>query len=137
MATGYGQSCPVARALDVIGERWTLLVVRDLFLGYRRFREFQRQSPGIPARVLSDRLKKLETSGIVERVVYSEHPLRAEYRLTAKGESLRPVVQALFDWGMEHRLSEREQASVMHKLHGDERAVDTSLESAGLPRIAT
>ncbi|KKL75721.1 hypothetical protein LCGC14_2052110, partial [marine sediment metagenome] len=93
MPRPYNQVCPVARTLDMIGDRWTLLIVRDLFLGRTRFKDFLTSSPGLPPKVLSDRLKKLEEQRLVQRVVYSQHPLRAEYRLTDKGRSLEPVME--------------------------------------------
>lgn len=108
MARSYDQVCPIARTLDIIGERWTLLILRELGFGRSKFSEFAENLPGIPATVLSDRLKTLERHGIVERQVYSEHPLRAEYRLTAKGRSLEPVLGALVDWGIEHCLEPHE-----------------------------
>ncbi len=108
----YDQLCPVARTLDVIGERWSILIIRELIFGKTRFSEFQEQLPGIPVRILSDRLKKLEAFGVVERSVYSQHPLRAEYHLTEKGRSLSPVLKALLDWGMEHTLSPGQRAVV-------------------------
>jgi len=76
MMRKYEQSCPIARTLDVIGDRWTLLIVRDLMMGLTKFRDL-RDSGGIPPKVLSARLKMLMDEGIVERSVYSEHPLRA------------------------------------------------------------
>lgn len=102
MPRPYNQVCPVARTLDMIGDRWTLLIVRDLFLGRTRFKDFLTSSPGLPPKVLSDRLKKLEEQRLVQRVVYSQHPLRAEYRLTDKGRSLEPVMEAIARWGLEH-----------------------------------
>ena len=101
MAHSYRQrSCPVARTLDVIGERWTILVLRDLFLhGPRRFQDFQASLAGVAPNTLSARLKDLEAQGIVERLAYSEHPPRLEYHLTEKGQSLRPVLRALREWG--------------------------------------
>lgn len=98
----YNQDCPVARTLDVIGDRWTLLIIRDLFLGRSRFSEFLGSSPGMPPRLLSQRLKRLESYGLAERVVYSQYPLRAEYRLTEKGRSLFPVLYAMGSWGAAH-----------------------------------
>jgi DNA-binding HxlR family transcriptional regulator len=71
------------------------------------------QLPGIPSRTLSDRLQSLEEHGLVERQVYSEHPLRAEYRLTNEGESLRPVLGALAEWGMAHLLNAKERRIVL------------------------
>src|SRR5919206_136854 len=84
----YGQACPVARSLDLLGERWTLLIVRDLLRGRRRFQDLIESLPGIAPNVLSDRLKLLEECGIVSRRFYSEHPPRAEYVLTDKGGEL-------------------------------------------------
>jgi DNA-binding HxlR family transcriptional regulator len=100
--------CPVASSLDVVGDRWTLLVVRDLLRGHRRFSDLQRTVEGIPASVLSDRLKLLEREGAVTRRLYSDHPPRAEYLLTPKGHGLGVVVGALATWGeqyAEHDLS--------------------------------
>jgi len=98
----YNQDCPIARTLDIVGDRWTLLIVRDLFIGHTRFNEFLKSSPGIPPKILSGRLKKLQEHGIIERRVYSEHPLRAEYTLTETGRSLRPVLHTIGEWGFEH-----------------------------------
>lgn len=96
-----GQVCSIARALELVGERWTLLIVRDLFLGLRRFDEFL-DSLGIASNVLTDRLNRLVDEGIVERVRYSERPERFEYQLTAKGRELRLVLLALMQWGDRH-----------------------------------
>ena len=96
-----GQNCSVARALELVGERWTLLVVRDAFLGRRRFDEFQ-ESLGIARNILSDRLAKLVEHGIFERVRYQERPDRYEYRLTPKGRDLRLALAALMQWGDEY-----------------------------------
>jgi DNA-binding HxlR family transcriptional regulator len=101
MAKSYAQEgCPVARTLDVIGERWTALVLRDLFRhGPRRFQDLQASLAGVAPNTLSARLKDLETNGIVERRLYSEHPPRLEYQLTAQGKTLGPVMKALREWG--------------------------------------
>ena len=96
-----GQICSIARALEIVGERWTLLVIRDVFLGLHRFDQLQ-QSLGIARNVLTDRLKRLVEEGILERVAYSERPLRYEYRLTAKGRDLQIALVALRQWGDEH-----------------------------------
>jgi DNA-binding HxlR family transcriptional regulator len=93
-----GQSCSIARALEVVGERWTLLIVRDAFLGLRRFDEFQ-ESLGIARNVLTDRLNRLVDEGILEWVRYSERPERFEYRLTAKGRELDIALAGLRQWG--------------------------------------
>ena len=96
-----GQNCSVARTLELVGERWTLLIVRDAFLGRRRFEEFQ-ESLGIARNILTDRLAKLVDHGIFERVRYQERPERYEYRLTDKGRDLRVPLLALMQWGDRH-----------------------------------
>jgi DNA-binding HxlR family transcriptional regulator len=98
----YAQNCPIARTLDVIGDRWTLLIIRDLFLGYTRFGQFRRSTPRISPKLLSERLKRLEDEGIIERKLLDGRPPRAEYRLTPKGRSLFPVIFAMGTWGFEH-----------------------------------
>jgi DNA-binding HxlR family transcriptional regulator len=95
------QVCSIARALEQVGERWTLLIVRDLFLGVRRFDDLQ-QDLGIARNVLTARLEKLVAEGIAERRPYSEHPPRHEYRLTEKGLDLWPAIVALLQWGDRH-----------------------------------
>jgi DNA-binding HxlR family transcriptional regulator len=90
--------CSIARALDDVGEWWTLLIVRDVAYGVRRFAEIQGDL-GISANVLAERLESLVTEGIVEKRVYQQRPQRAEYRLTKKGTDLVPVLLALMQWG--------------------------------------
>jgi DNA-binding HxlR family transcriptional regulator len=102
MPKKYGQSCPVARSLEFLGERWTLLIVRDLLTGPRKFQDFSASLSGVTPAVLSHRLKVLEEHGIVSRQLYSQHPPRAEYALTDQGLELRPVVRALGIWGARH-----------------------------------
>jgi DNA-binding HxlR family transcriptional regulator len=96
-----GQNCSVARALEVVGERWTLLIIRDAFLGLRRFEQFQ-ESLGIARNVLTDRLNRLVDEGILERVRYSERLERYEYRLTQKGRDLNIGLVALRQWRDKH-----------------------------------
>jgi DNA-binding HxlR family transcriptional regulator len=100
-----GQKCSIARALEVVGERWTLLIVRDVFLGLRRFDELQ-ESLGVARNVLSDRLNRLVEEGILERVRYNERPERFEYRLTRKGRELNIALSGLRQWGDKY-LSEK------------------------------
>jgi DNA-binding HxlR family transcriptional regulator len=95
----YGQACPVAKSLELVGERWTLLIVRDLLRGPRRFQDLLESLTGIAPNVLSERLKLMEQHGLVERRFYSEHPPRAEYLLSGKGQDLGVVVSALASWG--------------------------------------
>jgi DNA-binding HxlR family transcriptional regulator len=104
MARSYEQTnCPVARTLDIIGERWSILILRDLFLkGPRRFQDFQESLTGVAPNTLSARLKGMEKQGLIARHLYSEHPPRLEYHLTKKGESLGPILKALRDWGQRH-----------------------------------
>jgi DNA-binding HxlR family transcriptional regulator len=103
MNSGYNLKCPVARALDIIGERWTILILRDLFReGPCRFQDFQRSLPGLSPNTLSARLKTLEEHGIIARQLYEEHPPRAEYLLTEKGRTLGPILKALLDWGRKY-----------------------------------
>jgi DNA-binding HxlR family transcriptional regulator len=113
MPKQYGQACPVARSVELLGERWTLLIVRDLLAGPRRFQDFLASLPGIAPNVLSARLHVLEANGVVARRFYSEHPPRAEYALTERGKELGVVVGALAVWGSRHL--HRESALV----HGD------------------
>jgi len=91
-------TCSVARTLSVIGDRWTLLILRDAFLGVRRFEDFQSAS-GVTRHVLVDRLRKLEHHKILRRIKYQEHPPRLEYRLTDKGTDLYAVVVSMTRWG--------------------------------------
>ena len=103
---GYeGQNCSIARTLEIVGERWTLLIIRDVFLGLRRFDQLQ-ESLGVARNVLAERLNRLVAEGILERVQYSERPLRFEYRLTKKGRELNVALTALRQWGDAH-LSEK------------------------------
>ena len=101
MAKTYNiEDCPVARTLDLIGERWTILLLRDLLLhGPRRFQDFQASLPGVAPNTLSARLKAMEDSGLVRRELYTERPPRLEYVLTDKGKSLGPIVKAMREWG--------------------------------------
>jgi DNA-binding HxlR family transcriptional regulator len=122
-----GQNCSIARALEVVGERWTLLIVRDVFLGRRRFDELQ-ASLGIARNVLTDRLGRLTDEGILERVRYSERPERYEYRLTAKGLDLNLALTALRQWGDTY-LSERPLMLLRRK--ADKKAVVAALVPKG------
>src|SRR6478672_1278211 len=100
-----GQNCSIARALEVVGERWTLLIIRDVFLGLHRFDQLQ-ESLGIARNVLTDRLNRLVDEGVLERVLYNERPEWYEYHLTKKGLDLNVALTALRQWGDEY-LSEK------------------------------
>jgi DNA-binding HxlR family transcriptional regulator len=95
------QICSIARTLEVIGDRWTMLVIRDAFAGVRRFEDFQRRL-GCARNVLSDRLTRLVDDGLLEKRRYQDRPERYEYRLTQKGIDLWPVVVSLMKWGDRH-----------------------------------
>jgi DNA-binding HxlR family transcriptional regulator len=99
--TGVPRSiCPVACSLDLIGDRWTLLLIRDLFAGKTRFGELLASPEHIPTNILADRLKRLEHANLISSAPYSAHPPRVEYRLTAAGRDLQPVVDAIATWGL-------------------------------------
>ena len=108
------QVCSVAGTLELVGERWTLLVIRDAFMGVRRFEDFQRRS-GVARNVLSARLNLLVEEGIFRREPYQEHPVRHEYRLTQKGRDLWPVMVALLQWGDRYIYPGRAPVLLTHK----------------------
>ncbi|MGA1343107.1 MAG: winged helix-turn-helix transcriptional regulator [Hyphomonas sp.] len=93
--------CPVARTLSVVGDRWTLLILRDCYLGKSKFEEFAEAS-GMTRHILADRLKRLVEEGVLERRLYSEAPKRYDYLLTEKGEELRPALRIMKDWGRKY-----------------------------------
>lgn len=94
--------CPVAGALDLVGDRWTLLLLRDLLTGKTRYGQFLASPEGISTNLLADRLQRMEAAGLITAIPYSEHPVRMDYRLTPAGRALRPVVDALATWGLDH-----------------------------------
>ena len=106
------QPCSLARTLSVVGDRWTLLVLRECFLGIRRFDEFEKRL-GVTRHVLAERLKKLVEAGVLDKVAYQQRPLREEYRLSDKGRDLYPAVLALVNWGDRH-MSGAEGAPIRH-----------------------
>jgi DNA-binding HxlR family transcriptional regulator len=122
-----GQNCSIARALEVVGERWTLLIVRDVFLGLRRFEQFQ-ENLGIARNVLTDRLNRLVEEGILERVRYSERPERYEYRLTRKGRDLNLALAGLRQWGDKYR---SEKPPVVLRRKADKKPVVAALIPKG------
>jgi DNA-binding HxlR family transcriptional regulator len=92
------QNCSAARTIAVIGDRWTLMLLRDLFLGIRRFDDFERRLR-ISRSIIAERLKRLVDEGVLRREEYQQNPVRHEYRLTDKGLALHPVVMAIVHWG--------------------------------------
>ena len=136
------QYCPMAATLEVIGERWTILIVRDIFLGVRRFDDLQR-SLGVARNILQTRLERLVEQGIVGKKAYQQHPVRYEYRLTTKGADLWPVLMALLQWGDRYAIDGERPVIVEHKGCGgelDDRrrcrrcGVDVSVTVAGAVR---
>jgi DNA-binding HxlR family transcriptional regulator len=109
-----GMHCSVAQCLEVVGEWWSLLVVRDALLGVRRFDEFQARL-GISRNILNQRLARLVESGVLTKVPYSEHPPRFEYRLTDKGRDLWPVITTLRQWGDKYAAPNGPPLQVIHK----------------------
>jgi DNA-binding HxlR family transcriptional regulator len=93
--------CPIACTLDLIGDRWTLLIIRDLFLGRSHYREFLESPEGIATNILSSRLKHLVDAGLVETRDSNQRKNARSYHLTAKGMSLKPVVESVVTWGLE------------------------------------
>ncbi|WP_144638828.1 winged helix-turn-helix transcriptional regulator [Bordetella genomosp. 13] len=110
--TSNDQPCPVARSVDVMGDRWSLLIVRDAFDGLRRFSEFQR-SLGVARNILADRLRGLVAAGILDMQEAADGSAYQAYVLTAKGESLFPVVVALRQWGERHLYARGERHSTL------------------------
>jgi DNA-binding HxlR family transcriptional regulator len=101
-ASARRSSCPVACSLDLLGDRWTLLVIRDLVGGKSRYGEFLESAEGIPTNVLAERLARLEDAGLIASTPYQQNPPRYAYSLTQKGEELKPVLGALASWGVRH-----------------------------------
>src|ERR1700746_2128819 len=102
--------CPVAVSLAIFGDRWTLLIVRDLFFGRTRFKDFVASPEGIPTNILTDRLERLIAHPVIEQVPAEDGTKRSAYRLTEKGKSLGPVLKAIRDWGLSWDKSTRAMA---------------------------
>ncbi len=126
------ERCSVAQTLEIVGDRWTWLVIRDAFLGITRFVEF-RTSLGIAPNVLADRLDRLVRKGIFERLLYCERPPRYEYRLTEKGQDLFVCLNALRQWGDRHLRSEPMRLLVRRS---DGASVVAALVPEGSPVLA-
>ena len=113
------QNCSIARSLELVGERWTILIVRDAFLGVARFDDFQ-ESLGVSRGILTDRLSRLVEAGILERRLYQERPERHEYRLTDKGRDLWPVTIGLLKWGDRYYAENGPPRVILHRGCGGE-----------------
>lgn len=110
--------CSIAQCLEIVGERWSLLIVRDVFLGATRFDEIQ-QRLGISRNILNQRLARLVEHGVVEKVPYSQHPPRFDYRLTAKGRDLWPIITAMRQWGDEYAAPDGPPLQLIHRNCGE------------------
>lgn len=95
--------CPVETILNLIGSKWKVLILRDLLGGTKRFGELRRSIGGVSQKVLTSQLREMEADGLLSRTVYAEVPPRVEYTLTDTGESLRPVLNAMSEWGMQYK----------------------------------
>ncbi|MEI6714149.1 MAG: helix-turn-helix domain-containing protein [Verrucomicrobiota bacterium] len=116
VASGARRSpCPVSCCLDLLGDKWSLLVVRDLILGRTRFKEFVASPEGIPTNILSERLERLGQAEIIRQIPAEDGTKRMAYQLTEKGEALRPVILAMRDWGL--RWQEGAEALLQPKSH--------------------
>jgi len=93
------KNCPVERTVNVIGGKWTLLILRDLFEGTKRFGEIRTSLTGVSPKTLTDKLRALESDGIIQRKIYPEVPPRVEYSLTTRGQSLKKIIDAMKEWG--------------------------------------
>ena len=126
------EACSVAQALEIVGERWTWLIIRDAFLGLTKFAEFK-ESLGIAPNVLSERLGRLVDEGIFERIQYSDRPVRSEYRLTDKGADLFVALNALRQWGDMYL---RPEPMRLLRRKTDRRAVVAALVPEGAPVLS-
>ena len=95
-------TCEVETTLDVIGGRWKVLIIRELIAGVKRFGELQRSVNGITQKMLTQQLREMEEDGIIHREVYAQIPPKVEYSLTSLGESLKPILYAMHEWGVKH-----------------------------------
>ncbi len=95
-------ACPVANALDIVGDKWSLLIIRDMRYGKRTYGELAESPEGIPTNILADRLRRLEEAGIIERAAYQDRPVRYAYTLSARGQDLGELLGALVRWGKKH-----------------------------------
>jgi DNA-binding HxlR family transcriptional regulator len=127
-----GMDCSVAQCLEVVGEWWSMLIVRDSFLGVTRFEDFQRRL-GISRNILRQRLTKLVDAGVLTRVPYSEHPPRVDYRLTDRGRDLWPVISAMRQWGDAYAAPAGRPVEVTHTACGSTRPLALVCPDCGEP----
>lgn len=95
-------ACPITNLLDIVGDKWTLLVIRDLFLGKKRFTEFAESDEKMPTNILAERLKRMEKLGLLKKNSYQNNPVRFEYFLTEKGKALESILREMVRWGLRY-----------------------------------
>ncbi len=122
--------CAVACTLDLVGDKWSLLVIRDLFRGNVTYGELQKSPEGIPTNLLADRLRKLEEAGLIAKSAYQQHPVRYAYGLTEKGRGLRDVLLALVQWGKKHIPGTRTLGSSARHSSQGQKAAGTKTQKA-------
>lgn len=127
-------ACPISRSQEIVGDRWSIVILRELFMGNRRFEEMQVQTGATP-QMLASRLKKLEGDGMIERRPYSQRPTRNEYHLTDKGQAFYPVIIALRAWGEQWCKSPQEEPAItyVHKLCGEDPGFGSVCGNCGKP----
>jgi len=124
--------CSIARTLEIVGEKWALLAIREVFLGNRRFDEMVRRT-GAPRDTMAARLRTLVDAGVLERRQYSEHPARFEYRLTGAGRELYPVILTLMRWGDEHLAGDDGPPMTLEHHCGHRLVADVVCDACGEP----
>lgn len=124
--------CSVAQCLEVVGEWWSMLILRDVFLGVSRFDDFQERL-GISRNILNQRLNRLVETGVLARVPYSEHPPRYDYRMTEKGRELWPVLNAMRQWGDKYAAPGGPPLQVVHKACGSVSEAVLTCSVCGVP----
>jgi DNA-binding HxlR family transcriptional regulator len=135
MVSGQPRVCSIAKTLDVVGEKWALLAIREVFLGNRRFDEMVRRI-GAPRDTLAARLRALTSSGVLERRQYSDHPARYEYYLTQAGLDLYPVILTLMRWGDQYLNDQAEPPMILEHKCGHRLAAQVVCEACGQPAVA-
>jgi DNA-binding HxlR family transcriptional regulator len=134
-ASSQPRACSVARTLELVGEKWALLAIREVFLGNRRFDEMVRRT-GAPRDTLAARLRTLTGAGILQRRQYSEHPARSEYHLTEAGQELYPVILTLMRWGDRHLAGDAGPPLVLEHSCGHPLAAEVICAACGEPAVA-
>ena len=128
--------CPVSCVLDILGDKWTLLVVRDLFMGKSTYSEIQKSPEGVPTNILADRLKRLQQEGIISKTRYQERPTRFDYKLTDKGKGLWPVMKEMMRWGNKY-VPGTFPSDEIQKKYAPKRTGGKSSATGGAPSIDT